>query len=188
MYICFLVTCIKKRSANRGKKQEVGKEDPSPSLKSSFLLGFFQCVIFSNSFWQLNLEIKFAIKCMMIYLCESINKKFIVRPTSVYFFERFVTSVFRHLLITFNENQQTSQESTIKIDEKGKNTKIFTSSVYTPVKLGIENNFYEDLNVDIFSLFLARFLNAIFRVTFMFFAISNIRRLFILTVYRDQTS
>lgn len=94
MYICFLVTCIKKPSANRGKKQEVGKEDPSPSLKSSFLLGFFQCVIFSNSFWQLNLEIKFAIKCMMIYLCESINKKFIVRPTSVYFFERFVTSVF----------------------------------------------------------------------------------------------
>lgn len=72
--------------------------------------------------------------------------------------------------------------------KREKTPNIFTSSVFTPVKLGIENNFYEDLNVDIFSLFLARFLSAIFRVTFMFVAISNLRRLFILTVYRDQTS
>lgn len=70
---------------------------------------------------------------MMIYLCESINKKFIVRPTSVYFFERFVTSVFRHLLITFNENQQTSQESTIKIDEKGKKHQISSHHLFLPL-------------------------------------------------------
>lgn len=30
--------------------------------------------------------------------------------------------------------------------KREKTPNIFTSSVFTPVKLGIENNFYEDLN------------------------------------------
>lgn len=67
--------------------------------------------------------------------------------------------------------------------KREKNTKYLHIICFYPCETRDRKQFlrrFKLSNVDIFILFLARFLNAIFRVTFMFFAISNLRRLFIL--------